>query len=79
MKYPTDHQIEILGSWADRIKEDIEKTIETWQLKKLNRDWAKEFEAIKKYGGNLSDEIIAYSRIRFEQLNEGGQGSNAAL
>ena len=65
---PSDRDLRI---WADRIKEDIEKTIETWQLKKLNRDWAKEFEAIKKYGGNLSDEIIAYSRIRFEQLNEG--------
>ena len=65
---PSDRDLRI---WADRIKEDIEKAIETWQLKKLTRDWAKEFEAIKKYGGNLSDEIIAYSKIRFEQLNEG--------
>ena len=65
---PSDRDLRI---WGDRIKEDIEKAIETWQLKKLTRDWAKEFEAIKKYGGNLSDEIIAYSRIRFEQLNEG--------
>ena len=65
---PSDRDLRI---WADRIKEDIEKAIETWQLKKLTRDWAKEFEAIKKYGGNLSEEIIAYSKIRFEQLNEG--------
>jgi hypothetical protein len=65
---PSDRDLRI---WGDRIKEDIEKAIETWQLKKLTRDWAKEFEAIKKYGGNLSDEIIAYSKIRFEQLNEG--------
>ena len=65
---PSDRDLRI---WGDRIKEDIEKAIETWQLKKLTKDWAKEFEAIKKYGGNLSDEIIAYSKIRFEQLNEG--------
>ena len=56
---PSDRDLRI---WGDRIKEDIEKAIETWQLKKLTRDWAKEFEAIKKYGGNLSDEIIAYSK-----------------
>lgn len=65
---PSDRDLRI---WGDRIKEDIEKAIETWQLKKLTKDWAKEFEAIKKYGGDLSDEIIAYSKIRFEQLNEG--------
>ena len=50
-------------------KED-RKNDGTWQLKKLN-GLKEEFEAIKKYGGNLSDEIIAYSRIRFEHLTKG--------
>jgi len=65
---PSDRDLRI---WADRMKEAIEKTIEPWQLEKLARDYKKEFEAIKKYGGNLADEVIAYSKIRFEQINEG--------
>jgi len=65
---PSDRDLRI---WADRMKEAIEKTIEPWQLEKLARDYKKEFEAIKKYGGNLADEVIAYSKIRFDQINEG--------
>tara|TARA_B100000035_G_scaffold44041_2_gene32974 strand:- start:2789 stop:3439 length:651 start_codon:yes stop_codon:yes gene_type:complete len=65
---PSDRDLRI---WADRMKEAIEKTIEPWQLEKLAKDYKKEFEAIKKYGGNLADEVIAYSKIRFDQINEG--------
>ena len=65
---PSDRDLRI---WADRMKEAIEKAIEPWQLEKLARDYKKEFEALKQYGGNLADEVIAYSKIRFDQINEG--------
>ena len=65
---PSDRDLRI---WADRMKEALEKAIEPWQLEKIARDFKKEFEALKQHGGNLADEVIAYSKIRFEQINEG--------
>ena len=60
-----------LRIWADRMKEALEKAIEPWQLERIARDYKKEFEALKQYGGNLAEEVIAYSKIRFDQINEG--------
>nr|BAR33118.1 hypothetical protein [uncultured Mediterranean phage uvMED] len=65
---PSDRDLRI---WADRMKEALEKAIEPWQLERIARDYKKEFEALKTHGGNLADEVIAYSKIRFEQINEG--------
>ena len=65
---PSDRDLRI---WADRMKEALEKAIEPWQLERIARDYKKEFEALKQYGGNLADEVIAYSKIRFDQINEG--------
>ena len=65
---PSDRDLRI---WADRMKEAIEKAIEPWQLEKIAGQYKKEFEALKQYSGNLADEVIAYSKIRFEQINEG--------
>lgn len=65
---PSDRDLRI---WADRMKEALEKAIEPWQLERIARDYKKEFEALKQYGGNLAEEVIAYSKIRFDQINEG--------
>ena len=65
---PSQRDLEI---WAERIKETIKDAKQTWQLKKIPQDFANELEAIKQYGGNLADEVIAYSKIRFDQINEG--------
>ena len=65
---PSDRDLRI---WADRMKEAIEKAMEPWQLEKIAGEHKKEFEALKQYSGNLADEVIAYSKIRFEQINEG--------
>ena len=56
---------------AERIKDRIKDAKQTWQLKKIPEEFVREFEAIKKGSGNLAEEIMAYHKTRWEQLNDG--------
>jgi autotransporter adhesin len=56
---------------AERIKDRIKDAKQTWQLKKIPEEFVKEFEAIQKGSGNLAEEIMAYHKTRWEQLNDG--------
>ena len=56
---------------AERIKEKIKDAKQTWQLKKIPEEFVQEFEAIQKGSGNLAQEIMAYHKTRWEQLNDG--------
>lgn len=56
---------------AERIKEKIKDAKATWQLKKIPEQFVREFEAIQKGSGNLAEEIMAYHKTRWEQLNDG--------
>ena len=65
---PSQRDLEI---WAERIKDRIKDAKQTWQLKKIPEEFVKEFEAIQKGSGNLAEEIMAYHKTRWEQLNDG--------
>ena len=56
---------------AERIKDRIKDAKATWQLGKITEEFVKEFEAIQKGSGNLAEEIMAYHKTRWEQLNDG--------
>ena len=56
---------------AERIKDRIKDAKQTWQLKKIPEEFVREFEAIQKGSGNLAEEIMAYHKTRWEQLNDG--------
>lgn len=64
----SERDLEIL---AERIKEKIKDAKQTWQLKKIPEEFVREFEAIQKGSGNLAEEIMAYHKTRWEQLNDG--------
>ena len=64
----SERDLEIL---AERIKEKIKDAKATWQLKKIPEQFVREFEAIQKGSGNLAQEIMAYHKTRWEQLNDG--------
>jgi len=64
----SERDLEIL---AERIKEKIKDAKQTWQLKKIPEEFVREFEAIQKGSGNLAQEIMAYHKTRWEQLNDG--------
>ena len=64
----SERDLEIL---AERIKEKIKDAKATWQLKKIPEQFVREFEAIQKGSGNLAEEIMAYHKTRWEQLNDG--------
>lgn len=64
----SERDLEIL---AERIKEKIKDAKATWQLKKIPEQFVREFEAIKKGSDNLAEEIMAYHKTRWEQLNDG--------
>jgi len=64
----SERDLEIL---AERIKEKIKDAKATWQLKKIPEQFVREFEAIQKGSGNLAQEIMAYHKTRWEELNDG--------
>jgi hypothetical protein len=64
----SERDLEIL---AERIKEKIKDAKATWQLKKIPEQFVREFEAIEKGSDNLAEEIMAYHKTRWEQLNDG--------
>ena len=55
-----------------KIMEDkIKAATETWQLKKITETHGKDFNTIKQHSENMSKELSAYYRTRWEQLNTG--------
>ena len=62
-------------STPQQLKEMMENKIkaatETWQLKKITETHGKDFNTIKQHSENMSKELSAYYRTRWEQLNTG--------
>jgi len=59
----------------EQLKEMMENKIkaatETWQLKKITETHGKDFNTIKQHSENMSKELSAYYRTRWDQLNTG--------
>ena len=58
-----------------QLKEIIDNKIKLasarWQIKKIQQDHNKDFQVIKEHDENISKELAAYLKTRWEQLNTG--------
>ena len=58
-----------------QLKEIIDNKIKLasarWQIKKIQQDHNKDFQIIKEHDENISKELAAYLKTRWEQLNTG--------
>ena len=55
----------------EMMENKIKAATETWQLKKITETHGKDFNTIKQHSENMSKELSAYFRTRWEQLNTG--------
>lgn len=55
----------------EMMENKIKAATETWQLKKITETHGKDFNTIKQHSENMSKELSAYYRTRWEQLNTG--------
>ena len=62
-------------STPQQLKEIIENKIKlasaTWQLKEMTKKHGKDFNTIKQHSVNMSNELNAYYKTRWDQLNTG--------
>ena len=62
-------------STPQQLKEIIDNKIKLasarWQIKKIQQDHNKDFQVIKEHDENISKELAAYLKTRWEQLNTG--------
>ena len=62
-------------STPQQLKEIIENKIKlasaTWQLKEMTKKHSKDFNTIKQHSVNMSNELNAYYKTRWDQLNTG--------
>lgn len=55
----------------EMMENKIKAATETWHLKALTKEHAKDFNTIKQHSVNMSNELKAYYATRWEQLNTG--------